>query len=235
MSVKNKSKRLKVEALRKEGTLNPVPEDVLDPKFHENEFFDPHDIVQVKYDSTAYRGRRTTRPRPALRTPALPGWRHRSAGRAGRTSFEARHWRSSNSGSLRANPCERVSLRSWCGRSSTSTSTPGRSSERSLEKNSQMSSATYNSRSHPWSWRSTKLCAGRPSGTRCRPKLVPDCCSFSAAACAGGRGRWLPCVHRSGQLAVGHRAGRYRKSTGPSFTSSPPWSLMPILTEQHCE
>jgi transposase len=50
MSVKNKSKRLKVEALREEGTLNPVPEDVLDPKFHENEFFDPHDIVQVKYE-----------------------------------------------------------------------------------------------------------------------------------------------------------------------------------------
>jgi transposase len=50
MAVKNKSKPLKVEALREEGTLNPVPEDVRDPKFHENEFFDPHDIVQVKYE-----------------------------------------------------------------------------------------------------------------------------------------------------------------------------------------
>jgi transposase len=50
MPVKNKSERLKVEALREEGTLNPVPEDVRDPKFHENEFFDPHDIVQVKYE-----------------------------------------------------------------------------------------------------------------------------------------------------------------------------------------
>nr|WP_321473440.1 helix-turn-helix domain-containing protein [uncultured Paludibaculum sp.] len=48
--MKNKSERLKVEALREEGTLNPVPEDVRDPKFHENEFFDPHDIVQVKYE-----------------------------------------------------------------------------------------------------------------------------------------------------------------------------------------
>jgi transposase len=47
MAVKNKSK---AEALRKEGTLNPVPEDVRDPKFKENEFFDPHDIVQVKYE-----------------------------------------------------------------------------------------------------------------------------------------------------------------------------------------
>jgi len=50
MPVKSKSERLKVEALREEGTLNPVPEDVRDPKFHENEFFDPHDIVQVKYE-----------------------------------------------------------------------------------------------------------------------------------------------------------------------------------------
>lgn len=48
--MKNKSERLKVEALRNEGTLNPVPENVRDPKFHENEFFDPHDIVQVKYE-----------------------------------------------------------------------------------------------------------------------------------------------------------------------------------------
>ena len=50
MPMKNKSEHLKVEALRNEGTLNPVPENVRDPKFHENEFFDPHDIVQVKYE-----------------------------------------------------------------------------------------------------------------------------------------------------------------------------------------
>lgn len=45
--MKNESK---TEALRKEGTLNPVPQDVRDPKLKENEFFDPHDIVQVKYE-----------------------------------------------------------------------------------------------------------------------------------------------------------------------------------------
>jgi transposase len=48
MAVKNN--KSKVESLREEGTLNPVPEEVLDSKFHENEFFDPHDIVQVKYE-----------------------------------------------------------------------------------------------------------------------------------------------------------------------------------------
>jgi transposase len=50
MPVKNKKEHPKVEALREQGTLNPVPEDVRDAKFHDSEFFDPHDIVQVKYE-----------------------------------------------------------------------------------------------------------------------------------------------------------------------------------------
>ena len=50
MPMKSKSKPPKVEALLAEGTLNPIPEEVRDPKFQENEFFDPHDIVQVKYE-----------------------------------------------------------------------------------------------------------------------------------------------------------------------------------------
>ena len=50
MPLKSKSKPPKVEALRAEGTLNPTPEEVRDPKFQETEFFDPHDIVQVKYE-----------------------------------------------------------------------------------------------------------------------------------------------------------------------------------------
>ena len=40
----------KAQALRQEGTLNPTPEKVRDPKFQENEFFDPRDLVQVKYE-----------------------------------------------------------------------------------------------------------------------------------------------------------------------------------------
>jgi transposase len=50
MPVRNRSKPPKLEALREEGTLNPTPDQVRDPKFQENEFFDPHDIVQVKYE-----------------------------------------------------------------------------------------------------------------------------------------------------------------------------------------
>lgn len=40
----------KDELLRKDGTLNPTPEKVLDAKFREDGFFDPHDLVQVRYE-----------------------------------------------------------------------------------------------------------------------------------------------------------------------------------------
>jgi hypothetical protein len=45
---KKKSNRSK--ALLEEGTLNSVPERVRDPKFQASEFFDPEDVVQVKYE-----------------------------------------------------------------------------------------------------------------------------------------------------------------------------------------
>ena len=44
------AKTEKVNALLEEGTLNPAPGKVRDPKFQENEFFDPRDLVQVKYE-----------------------------------------------------------------------------------------------------------------------------------------------------------------------------------------
>lgn len=43
-------KRSKADALLEEGTLNASPEKVRDPKFEEGEFFDPRDIVQVRYE-----------------------------------------------------------------------------------------------------------------------------------------------------------------------------------------
>jgi len=50
MPAKTKDKAAKIKALLEEGTLNPAPERVRDPKFGETEFFDPRDIVQVKYE-----------------------------------------------------------------------------------------------------------------------------------------------------------------------------------------
>ncbi len=50
MPTKRKSESPKAKALLEEGTLNPNPEKVRDPKFQQNEFFDPRDIVQVRYE-----------------------------------------------------------------------------------------------------------------------------------------------------------------------------------------
>ena len=40
----------KQQALRELGVLHPRPEDVTDELFRTHEFFDPHDLVQVKYE-----------------------------------------------------------------------------------------------------------------------------------------------------------------------------------------
>ncbi|MGH2669940.1 MAG: helix-turn-helix domain-containing protein [bacterium] len=40
----------KAEALRERGSLNPHPEQVRDERFRAGEFFDPRDVVQVKYE-----------------------------------------------------------------------------------------------------------------------------------------------------------------------------------------
>jgi transposase len=50
MPLSNGGKHPKVQALSEEGTLNPAPEKVRDPNFLQSEFFDPRDIVQVKYE-----------------------------------------------------------------------------------------------------------------------------------------------------------------------------------------
>jgi transposase len=40
----------KTAALLEEGSLNPSPEGVRDPKFQASDFFDPRDLVQVRYE-----------------------------------------------------------------------------------------------------------------------------------------------------------------------------------------
>jgi transposase len=40
----------KGESLRQQGVLNPHPQKVADPLFQRDEFFDPRDLVQVKYE-----------------------------------------------------------------------------------------------------------------------------------------------------------------------------------------
>jgi transposase len=50
MAEKYGSMRSKTEALIEEGTLNTTPGKVRDPKFKDSEFFDPQDVVQVRYE-----------------------------------------------------------------------------------------------------------------------------------------------------------------------------------------
>ena len=50
MPAKKAKKDPKATALLADGTLNAFPEKVADPKFREGEFFDPRDVVQVKYE-----------------------------------------------------------------------------------------------------------------------------------------------------------------------------------------
>ena len=41
----------KIQALRSSGTLNPRPKKVRHPRFADTEFFDPHDLLQLKYET----------------------------------------------------------------------------------------------------------------------------------------------------------------------------------------
>ena len=50
MSNKKQSNDGKLRALQDQGGINPSPKKVRDPLFLNEEFFDPNDIVQVKYE-----------------------------------------------------------------------------------------------------------------------------------------------------------------------------------------
>lgn len=50
MPRKPKGHDLKAEQLRRRACLNRKPEEVTDPLFDDSDFFDPRDLVQVKYE-----------------------------------------------------------------------------------------------------------------------------------------------------------------------------------------
>ena len=47
---KNNAIKSKLKLLKENRTLNPNPEKVKNPLFREDEFFDPNDMIQVKYE-----------------------------------------------------------------------------------------------------------------------------------------------------------------------------------------
>lgn len=50
MSKKTQARDPKVDALQRQGSLHPHPEQVTDPLFAATDFFDARDLVQVKYE-----------------------------------------------------------------------------------------------------------------------------------------------------------------------------------------
>lgn len=50
MQENHADKRSKADVLADDGTLNAAPDKVRDPKFQQGGFFDPRDLVQVKYE-----------------------------------------------------------------------------------------------------------------------------------------------------------------------------------------
>lgn len=50
MTTRSARRDAKAEALRAQGALHPRPDAVRDPLFGSHEFFDPRDLVQVKYE-----------------------------------------------------------------------------------------------------------------------------------------------------------------------------------------
>lgn len=50
MMSKAKSFDAKIQTLRRQGSLNRHPQEVTDALFLTGDFFDPHDLVQVKYE-----------------------------------------------------------------------------------------------------------------------------------------------------------------------------------------
>ena len=103
----------KLQALREAGALNSRPQRVADPLFAEGEFFDSHDLVQVKYEmlrrvqsegAAGHRGRGGLRvlPRGLLSSPgrlrmikAYRDWFPNALAPAGHTSFRKPSWNTS--------------------------------------------------------------------------------------------------------------------------------------------
>jgi Helix-turn-helix domain len=150
MAAKRNSKSLKVTALLAEGTFNPAAERVRDPKFHAHDFFDPRDLVQVRYEllrrvslehasvtaATAEYG--VSRPtyyqaKATFATAGLAGLVPRKRGPRGPHKLQGEAWAFVAQQLVPGEPV-RARSPSGCESNSISPSTPGRLSGRWPEK-----------------------------------------------------------------------------------------------------
>jgi hypothetical protein len=78
----------KTQALRQRLSLNPHPDKVADPLFATSDFFDPRDLVQVKYEMVR---RAQVDRHPVSRSAAASRpWSHKSPGLDAGTSSMSR-------------------------------------------------------------------------------------------------------------------------------------------------
>ena len=241
MPAKHDSKRSKTDALLEEGTLNPTPEKVRDPKFRGSEFFDPHDAVQVKYEmlrrvsidnasvtevSDEYGVSRPTYYQAKANfdaagiaglVPKKPGPRappqgpRRGPGLPAGTAGPGRA--GSRSGAGEVDP-QRARHRG-----------SSQDDRASIKKNCRMNTPrrrrvrSYRPPLRP----SMRCCAWRLSARRCRLRPAVASCSFCAGACGGGRRRWPPQAPFNSQLRHRHSTSRRVTSAQLSFTCSRQW------------
>ena len=145
MPAKHDSKRAKIDALLEHGTFNPSPERVCDPKFQAGGFFDPRDVVQVKYEmlrrvsvehasvtdvSDEYGVSRPTfyQAKADFDAAGIAGLVPRDRVRAAPTRSRATSWRSWRRRSSRASRFALASWRGWSTANSASRFIRGRSS-----------------------------------------------------------------------------------------------------------
>ena len=91
----------KIDRLRQSGTLNPRPDTVTDALFQDSAFFDPRDLLQVRYEMVRCNaaGRSPQGSRRAVRDVGTH-LRARPTGRSARAACRG----SSRSGAVRAAP-----------------------------------------------------------------------------------------------------------------------------------
>ena len=118
----------KLQALREARALNARPQRVADPLFGEREFFDPRDLVQVKYEmlrrvltekrpvteaATAFGFSRVAfyQTQAAFAEHGLPGLLAKRPGPRGRTNSRQPWWNTSSSNTPRTRACAEASGR----------------------------------------------------------------------------------------------------------------------------
>jgi hypothetical protein len=207
---RNDSKRSKAEILLEDGTLNPAPEKVRDPKFRQSEFFDPSDAVQVKYEML----RRVCIENASVTDASAEYGISRPTYYQAKASFDG----AGIAGLVPKKRGPRGAHKVRCGRAN-----PGARTNRRCKKNAVTVPLRNVRSSHPPSRPSMRPCAKPLSVAYYHPRPVADSRSFYVEECGGGHGRLAPLAPGRSRFAPHHHVPQRAVNPEPSFTSSLQW------------